>query len=117
MRILITGHKGYIGSYLANRLQKKYNVTGYDILDGQDLCSMDFPDKFDLIIHLAGKSGVRDSVGDPKSFWQNNVVASRRLFDRYSATGFVACVYSQSSILSGEKTLPSFFQFMFVESE
>ncbi len=94
MRILITGHKGYIGSYLANRLQKKYNVTGYDILDGQDLCSMDFPDKFDLIIHLAGKSGVRDSVGDPKSFWQNNVVASRRLFDRYSDTRIL---YASSS--------------------
>ena len=50
--------------------------------------------KFDLIIHLAGRSGVRESINDPAAYWANNVEASRRLFERYSETRIV---YASSS--------------------
>jgi len=95
MKILITGHKGFIGTALFNRLNKIYEVTGYDLDDGQDLLYNELPNiEFDLIIHLAGRSGVRESIQNPTSYWMNNVEASRRLFDRYPDTRIL---YASSS--------------------
>lgn len=98
MNILLTGHRGFIGSALHSRLlRKKHTVHGMDIaatgLDNLLYC--DFPaDRFDLVIHLAGKSGVRESLNDPAAYWINNVEASRRLFERYANTRIL---YASSS--------------------
>lgn len=96
MKILITGHRGFIGSALLERLRKNNQVIGFDLKDSadQDLLTCDFREEFDLIIHLAGKSGVRESLSDPAGYWQNNVEASRRLFDRYEGTRIL---YASSS--------------------
>jgi nucleoside-diphosphate-sugar epimerase len=94
MRILVTGHKGFIGSALFDRLtQAGHEMFGIDVDDGwdrdklysdQNLLDCDLPNDVDLVIHLAGKSGVRESLKDPASYWYHNVEASRRLFERYS---------------------------------
>ena len=88
MNILITGHKGFIGSALFNRLVRAgHKVHGIDIKDGleYDLNYIKvWPENIDLVIHLAGKSGVRESLTDPASYWVNNVDASRRLFEQYA---------------------------------
>ena len=95
MNILLTGHRGFIGSSLLNALKLNHTVTGIDLLDGNDLLTCDFPNKdFDLIIHLAGRSGVRESINDPAAYWMNNVEASRRLFERYQNTRIL---YASSS--------------------
>ncbi len=96
MNILLTGHRGFIGSALLNRLKRNNQVIGFDIKDGaeQDLLHCTFKEEFDLIIHLAGKSGVRESLSDPASYWMNNVEASRRLFERYEDTRIL---YASSS--------------------
>ena len=98
MKILLTGHYGFIGSTLWNRLIKAgHKLTGLDIAaNGLDnLLYCDFPtDNFDLVIHLAGKSGVRESLKDPAGYWNNNVEASRRLFERYEDTRIL---YASSS--------------------
>ena len=104
MKILLTGHKGFIGSSLYNALTLNHEVTGIDLQDGwdrdhlnnsQDLLTCNFPNiEFDLIIHLAGKSGVRESFTDPAGYWNNNVEASRRLFERYPDTRIL---YASSS--------------------
>jgi nucleoside-diphosphate-sugar epimerase len=103
MKILLTGHKGFIGSYLLPRLTKNHSVVGMDLQDGwdrdklnnsQDLMSCEFKEEFDLIIHLAGKSGVRESINDPAGYWRNNVEVSKRLFERYPNTRIL---YASSS--------------------
>ena len=46
----------------------------------------EFKEEFDLIIHLAGKSGVRESINDPAGYWRNNVEVTKRLLERYPDT-------------------------------
>ena len=93
-KILLTGHRGFIGSRLYKRLLHT-DVVGIDLLDGQDLLTCDLPNiDFDLIIHLAGRSGVRESINNPGAYWHNNVEASRRLFERYPDTRIL---YASSS--------------------
>ena len=91
---MLTGHKGFIGSALLERLRKNNQVIGFDLVDGDDLLDVAFNEEFDLIIHLAGKSGVRESLKDPASYWNNNVEVSRRLFERYPDTRIL---YASSS--------------------
>ena len=94
---MLTGHRGFIGSALLERLKKNHQVIGFDLQDGmdQDLLHCEFKEEFDLIIHLAGRSGVRESLKDPGSYWMNNVEASRRLFERYGDTTRI--LYASSS--------------------
>ena len=97
MHILLTGHRGYIGSHLLKRLKKKNSVVGIALQDDpirQDLSTCEFNEQFDLIIHLAGKSGVRHSMADPAGYWKNNVEVSKRLFARYPDTRIL---YASSS--------------------
>lgn len=94
MRILITGHKGFIGSAIWNRLKDKHLLFGIDKQEGNDLLEYVFKDNYDLIIHLAGLSGVRESTNDPGAYWFNNVEASRKLFDRFKDTRIL---YASSS--------------------
>jgi len=95
MKILITGHRGYIGTQLMAELSNDNEVYGLDKVDGNDLLFCEFPNiDFDLIIHLAGRSGVRESIKDPASYWMNNIEASRRLFERYPDTRIL---YASSS--------------------
>jgi len=97
MNILLTGHRGFIGSRLLKALELNHKVVGVDIKDGPqfDLNCFDmWPTKIDLVIHLAGRSGVRESSKDPAAYWRNNIDASRRLFDRYENTRIL---YASSS--------------------
>jgi len=94
MKILITGHKGFIGSAIWNRLKDSHQLFGIDKKDGNDILDYVFKDDYDLIIHLAGLSGVRESIKDPSAYWFNNVEAGRKLFERYKDTRIL---YASSS--------------------
>jgi len=63
MKILITGHKGFVGKYFM-RKYSNHDVIGIDIKDGND-CRDYFKqsdDKFDLVIHLAAIVGGRQTI-------------------------------------------------------
>jgi UDP-glucuronate 4-epimerase len=81
--ILITGNQGFIGSNLEQYLvDKNYVVTGLDIKSGNDILTCDLP-RCDLVIHLAGVGGVRESLADPAKYWRNNVEGTRRILEHY----------------------------------
>lgn len=79
MTILITGSAGYIGTQLIERLSPQTDIETLDLVNGQDLRTTMLGGTYEYIIHLAGKSGVRDSLNDPAGYWQNNVEAFQRL--------------------------------------
>jgi nucleoside-diphosphate-sugar epimerase len=69
MKILITGHRGFVGKYFVKKYQD-HDITGVDLKDGND-CRDLFrrSDKqFDMIIHLAAIVGGRATIeGSPLS--------------------------------------------------
>ena len=83
MKIVLTGHEGYIGSVLFQRLiELKYDVIGLDIKSGNNILNCDLPE-CDLVIHLAAKTGVRESLHNPKEYWDVNVNGTKRILEHY----------------------------------
>ena len=93
MDILLTGASGFIGSNFHQHYKDRYNIICIDKLEGQDLLTCNLP-SVDLVIHLAGLSGVRQSFDNPTDYWKQNVIVSQRLFDCYKDTRIM---YASSS--------------------
>lgn len=83
MKILLTGADGFIGSNLKNHLKDKYKITGIDIKSGKDILTCDLDYDVDLVIHLAGVGGVRESLNDPKKYWDTNVEGTKRILETF----------------------------------
>ena len=84
--ILITGHQGFIGSHLFQSLKARFNVVGVEKNDS-------LPNKdFDLVIHLAGLPGVRESWKNPLRYLYNNLFLSWKVFKKYKKV-----IYASSS--------------------
>ncbi|CAB4242283.1 WcaG Nucleoside-diphosphate-sugar epimerases [uncultured Caudovirales phage] len=69
MKILITGHKGFVGKYFVKKYEG-HDITGIDLADGVDV--RDFfktnREHYDLVIHLAAIVGGRATIeGNPLS--------------------------------------------------
>jgi UDP-glucuronate 4-epimerase len=83
MKILITGNEGFIGSNLEKFLKLQgHIITGIDIKSGNDILICELPD-CDLVVHLAGIGGVRESLTDPAKYWRNNVEGTKRILEHY----------------------------------
>lgn len=84
MKYLVTGHRGFIGSYLMPRLP----AVGVDLVDGNDILDCPLPDA-DIVIHLAAESGVIRSMRDPLRTMLVNVQGTARLVEHYQNAVFV----------------------------
>ena len=94
MDILLTGCDGFIGKHLNTYLSTKHKIIGLDAKSGNDLLVCDLNYNVDLVIHLAARSGIKDSLDNPTDYWKNNVIASKRLFDHFKNTKIL---YASSS--------------------
>jgi len=120
MRVLVTGHKGYIGTVLTRILSERgYDVVGYDSnyymgceigRDDQDVMSivkdirnvsLDDMQGFDAIVHLAAISN--DPLGeiDPLLTYEINRDATIRLSEFAKAAGVKRFIYSSSQSMYG----------------
>ena len=96
MNILLTGSEGFIGSNLKPLIESELdsNLLTLDLKFGDDLQTCELPDNIDLVIHLAGLSGVRQSLDNPTDYWKQNVIVSQRIFEKYKDTRIL---YASSS--------------------
>lgn len=85
MRILITGHTGFIGSYLHKELSKTdHTLLLADISTGIDICDWQQVEQFndiDTIIHLANLSFVPASYQNPKRFYETNYLSTLNMLE------------------------------------
>lgn len=131
MKILVTGGSGYIGSHtvlellqvghevtvidnLSNSceepLRRVKNITGknnlsfhkVDVLDRAGLERVFSADKFNAVIHFAGLKAVGDSVSDPLTYYQNNVVGTVTLCQVMAEHNVRNFVFSSSATIYGE---------------
>ena len=101
MRIFVTGGAGFIGIHLCKKLATQHTVTVYDnfsnsnkehfpvmenitlivgdILDNSKL--LDSMKNHDIVIHLAAKTNVIDSIHNPDNTFQTNVQGTQNVLD------------------------------------
>ena len=95
MKVLVTGHLGFIGSHVYEYLLSQgYEVDGYDI--PYDIGNFKTNKKYDVVIHLAANAAIREAIENPDLFWENNVVKSKPIFD-YCRDNNVRCLYASSA--------------------
>jgi len=99
-KVLITGHKGFIGQHVFADWQETHGgwVTGLDRPDDiRDFSGGDY----DLVIHLAAYADIRDSQENPEKYYENNVASVRPLFEWCRETNTRLLYASSSAVEEG----------------
>ncbi len=130
-KILVTGCAGFIGSHLSeallnnghqvvgvdnfdpyyNRSLKEKNLSGFSNHPMFTFHELDLSNevqvkeklsvKFDCIVHLAAKAGVRPSIENPQGYIDNNITATRILLDLMKDMGIKNMAFASSSSVYG----------------
>lgn len=136
MRILVTGGAGFIGSHLVENLIgaghdvvilddfndfydpriKRDNIAAFakdvavhhvDLRDGGAVRALFHQEKFEAIVHLAARAGVRPSIQHPRLYFDTNVNGTLHLLEAARLTGVQRFVFASSSSVYGIcKTIP-----------
>lgn len=98
MKILITGHKGYIGSKLYKKLNDGTRIVhGLDLKSGSNIIH-NLPDsRYDYVFHLAAFPSVQQSVESPSETFKNNAYATSVLLDWAKNHGVKRFMFSSSA--------------------
>lgn len=130
MHFLVTGGAGFIGSHLVESLLgdghqvtifddfnnyydpqiKRHNLAGFR--DSVEVVEADIRDavlvertfanhKFDCVVHLAARAGVRPSISDPKLYFTTNIDGTFNLLDACRFHGVKHFVFASSSSVYG----------------
>ncbi|HEY1770252.1 MAG TPA: SDR family NAD(P)-dependent oxidoreductase [Chthoniobacterales bacterium] len=136
MRILVTGGAGFIGSHLVEKLltlghevavlddfndfyspqikrdnlaavAKEIALHEVDLRDAAAVARVCDSAKFDVIIHLAARAGVRPSISQPELYYETNVNGTLHLLEAARKSGVGRFIFASSSSVYGiSKTVP-----------
>jgi len=134
MKVLLTGAAGFIGSNLSealvgrgdsvlavdsfdpyyDRAVKEKNISGLKGSANFHFVEMDLRDKgslkallqegFDVVVHLAGRGGVRRSIVEPEAYVDLNYVATLRLLEAMKETSHRKIVFASTSSIYGDRS-------------
>jgi UDP-glucuronate 4-epimerase len=136
MKVLVTGGAGFIGSHVVQALAtaghdvdvldvfhdfydtaiKHANVAAFppsvrlhtaDITDMAVVQKIFTDGRFDTVVHLAARAGVRPSIEDPKAYIDTNITGTYNLLEASRITGVKKFVFASSSSVYGlSKVVP-----------
>ena len=107
MTILLTGHKGFIGSNLVKKLSN-HIVIGVDLKDGNNILDSNYINAlfefyhFDAIIHLAAIAGVGYSIEHSEEVLTNNIIGFDVLAKAAIKHSVKHFIYASSSSVYGD---------------
>ena len=105
MKIILTGHKGFIGSHYLNLLKSQDNIIHtYDKLQGQDLCDpmiTKLSPTADVVVHMAATNGTKLFYEIPTEVAFNNTIPTFNLIERYKGTNTKFVFTSTCEIFNG----------------
>ena len=104
MRIVLTGHKGFIGQHYLDHIKDSNEVFTYDIADGQDLKDRSIVDRMpdcDVVVHMAATNGTRLFYETPTEVTMNNTLPTMYIVDRYKDTPTKIVFTSTCEIFNG----------------
>jgi len=98
MKILVTGHKGFIGAKLFLKLTDLgHKVSGIDLKEGKDLHHCLPEGDFDFVFHLAALPSVQYSIENPSYTMKQNVLASSVLLEWCAKKKIKRLIFSSSA--------------------
>ncbi len=109
--ILVTGHKGFVGTNLTNALTEPW--CGYDLRDGNDIRNEQQLDLFfeqhlpDKVVHLAALAGVRQGEEYPEEYYSTNILGTQLVVNMCEKYGVKHLVNFSSSSVFGGGTPPT----------
>lgn len=77
MKILLTGHKGFIGTQIYETLKN----SGYDI-DGIDQGDKVPDTKYDIILHFGARTLIRNSIKAPYEYFQDGLALTVKFLEK-----------------------------------
>ena len=102
MKILVTGHKGYIGSHLFSELIRlEHDVRGVDLKDGEDALHCLPDEDFDFVFHLAACPRVTYSIDKPAYTLKQNVLVTSTLLEWAKDHSVKRVIFSSSAAVNG----------------
>lgn len=85
MKILITGHSGFIGTHIVKKLQSHYTVITtnknnerINVLEESQFLDID---DVGIVIHLAAKTSILDSISNPYDTYFTNIVGTLNILN------------------------------------
>src|SRR3954453_14856161 len=81
--------------------QPNYTLVKADIRDSGALSKIFDEDKFDVIVHLAARAGVRPSLAEPKLYAETNINGTLNLLELAREHGVKQFVFGSSSSVYG----------------
>lgn len=119
MKIMVTGHKGFIGSHFVKAFADRYEIVGYDIKDGNDILDYD-----KLKERMKGCEVVVHEAAIPapipgktyEDYIQTNVMGTFNILKAAHENGVKRVVYASSTTVYGiEGGIP--FSYPIVEGQ
>jgi UDP-glucose 4-epimerase len=117
--ILITGHKGYIGNKLFDKLKTLgYDVCGIDLTAGPPVENGDirtdlfydgktwYSERPEVIFHLAAKPSVQWSIDNPSEALSHNVLGTSRVLEFAMQVNCRRVIFASSAAVYGNNDSP-----------